>query len=104
MTDSTPGRYSTETLYCDESSVYRGTFRIREFLAPRRKACRGSVRDGFRVSFDSKSELSAFVPLREISSEIKLVNEIVTKIEQRKMEIVVTRNGKPAAVFVNYDE
>lgn len=56
------------------------------------------------MSFDSKSELSAFVPLREISSEIKLVNEIVTKIEQRKMEIVVTRNGKPAAVFVNYDE
>jgi prevent-host-death family protein len=30
--------------------------------------------------------------------------ELVSGIEEREEEIVVTRNGKPAAVLVNYDE
>jgi antitoxin YefM len=30
--------------------------------------------------------------------------ELVSGVAQREEEIVVTRNGKPAAVLVNYDE
>jgi len=30
--------------------------------------------------------------------------ELVSGVEEREEEIVVTRNGKPAAVLVNYDE
>lgn len=38
-------------------------------------------------------------------SEVKTrLPELVTGIEEREDEIVVTRNGKPAAVLVNYDE
>ena len=30
--------------------------------------------------------------------------ELVSGVEEREDEIVVTRNGKPAAVLINYDE
>ena len=30
--------------------------------------------------------------------------EIVSGVDEREDEIIVTRNGKPAAVLVNYDE
>jgi prevent-host-death family protein len=45
--------------------------------------------------------MTAVIPISEVRARL---NEIVTKIEQRKNEIVVTRNGKPAAILVNYDE
>jgi antitoxin YefM len=39
------------------------------------------------------------------SSEVKTrLPELVTGVEEREDEIVVTRNGKPAAVLVNYHE
>jgi antitoxin YefM len=38
-------------------------------------------------------------------SEVKThLPALVTGVEEREEEIVVTRNGKPAAVLVNYDE
>ena len=38
-------------------------------------------------------------------SEVKTrLPELVTRVEEREEEIVVTRKGKPAAVLVNYAE
>jgi antitoxin YefM len=38
-------------------------------------------------------------------SEVKTrLPELVSGVAEREEEIVVTRNGKPAAVLVNYDE
>lgn len=38
-------------------------------------------------------------------SEVKVrLPELVTGVEEREEEVVVTRKGKPAAVLVNYDE
>jgi prevent-host-death family protein len=41
------------------------------------------------------------LPISEVKTRLP---ELVSNIEEREDEIVVTRNGKPAAVLVNYDE
>jgi prevent-host-death family protein len=41
------------------------------------------------------------LPISEVKTRLP---ELVSGIEQREEEIVVTRNGKPAAVLLNYDE
>ena len=41
------------------------------------------------------------LPISEVKTRLP---ELVSGIAEREEEIVVTRNGKPAAVLVNYDE
>ncbi len=41
------------------------------------------------------------LPISEVKTRLP---ELVTDIEEREEEIVVTRNGKPVAVLVNYAE
>jgi len=41
------------------------------------------------------------LPISEVKTRLP---ELVTEVEEREEEIVVTRNGKPAAVLVNYAE
>jgi prevent-host-death family protein len=41
------------------------------------------------------------LPISEVKARLP---ELVTGVEQRDEEVVVTRNGKPAAVLVNYAE
>jgi len=41
------------------------------------------------------------LPISEVKARLP---ELVTGVEDREEEVVVTRNGKPAAVLVNYDD
>ena len=41
------------------------------------------------------------LPISEVKARLP---ELVTGVSEREEEIVVTRNGKPAAVLVSYDE
>ncbi len=41
------------------------------------------------------------MPILEVKRRLP---ELVSGVEEREEEIVVTRNGKPAAVLVNYNE
>ena len=41
------------------------------------------------------------LPISEVKSSLP---ELVTGVAEREEEIVVTRNGRPAAILVNYDE
>jgi prevent-host-death family protein len=41
------------------------------------------------------------IPISEVKTRLP---ELVSGVAEREEEIVVTRNGKPAAVLVNYDE
>jgi prevent-host-death family protein len=41
------------------------------------------------------------LPISEVKARLP---ELVTGVQEREEEIVVTRNGKPAAVLVNYAE
>jgi len=41
------------------------------------------------------------LPISEVKSRLP---ELVTGVQEREEEIVVTRQGKPAAVLVNYGE
>jgi prevent-host-death family protein len=45
--------------------------------------------------------MSKTMPISEVKTRLP---ELVSGVEEREDEIVVTRNGKPAAVLVNYDE
>lgn len=45
--------------------------------------------------------MSKTMPISEVKTRLP---ELVSNIEEREDEIIVTRNGKPAAVLVNYDE
>ena len=45
--------------------------------------------------------MSKTLPISEVKTRLP---ELVSGVEEREEEIVVTRNGKPAAVLVNYDE
>jgi prevent-host-death family protein len=45
--------------------------------------------------------MSKTMPISEVKTKLP---EIVSDIEKREDEIVVTRNGRPAAVLVNYEE
>jgi prevent-host-death family protein len=41
------------------------------------------------------------LPISDVKARLP---ELVTGVAEREEEVVVTRNGKPAAVLVNYDE
>ena len=45
--------------------------------------------------------MSKTLPISEVKTRLP---ELVSGVAEREEEIVVTRNGKPAAVLVNYDE
>jgi antitoxin YefM len=45
--------------------------------------------------------MSKILPISEVKARLP---ELVTGVEDREEEVVVTRNGKPAAVLVNYAE
>ena len=45
--------------------------------------------------------MSRTLPISEVKTRLP---ELVSGVEEREEEIVVTRKGKPAAVLVNYDE
>lgn len=45
--------------------------------------------------------MSKILPISEVKTRLP---ELVSGVEEREEEIVVTRNGKPAAVLVNYAE
>ena len=45
--------------------------------------------------------MSRILPISEVKARLP---ELVTGVEEREEEIVVTRKGKPAAVLVNYEE
>ncbi|MGE5307015.1 MAG: type II toxin-antitoxin system Phd/YefM family antitoxin [Alphaproteobacteria bacterium] len=45
--------------------------------------------------------MSKTMPISEVKT---VLPELVSGVEDRDDEIVVTRNGKPAAVLVNYAE
>ena len=45
--------------------------------------------------------MSKTLPISEVKARLP---ELVTSVEEREEEIVVTRKGKPAAVLVNYGE
>jgi prevent-host-death family protein len=41
------------------------------------------------------------LPISEVKAKLP---DLVTGVEEREEEVVVTRNGRPAAVLVNYSE
>jgi len=45
--------------------------------------------------------MSKTLPISEVKTRLP---ELVSGVQEREEEIVVTRNGKPAAVLVNYTE
>jgi prevent-host-death family protein len=45
--------------------------------------------------------MSKTMPISEVKTRLP---ELVSGVMEREEEIIVTRNGKPAAVLVNYDE
>jgi prevent-host-death family protein len=45
--------------------------------------------------------MSKTLPLSEVKTHLP---SIVARVEERDEEVVVTRNGRPAAVLVSYDE
>ncbi len=45
--------------------------------------------------------MAKILPISEVKARLP---ELVTGIDEREEEIVVTRNGKPAAVLINYAE
>jgi len=45
--------------------------------------------------------MSKIMPISEVKTRLP---ELVSGVAEREGEIVVTRNGKPAAVLVNYEE
>jgi len=45
--------------------------------------------------------MSRTLPISEVKARLP---ELVNRVQEREEEVVVTRNGKPAAVLVNYAE
>lgn len=45
--------------------------------------------------------VSKTLPISEVKARLP---ELVTGVAEREEEVVVTRNGRPAAMIVNYDE
>lgn len=45
--------------------------------------------------------MAKVIPISEVKARLP---ELVLAVEQREEEIVVTRNGRPAAVLLNVDE
>jgi len=48
-----------------------------------------------------KARMAKTLPISEVKARLP---ELVTGVEDREEEVVVTRNGRPAAVLVNYTE
>ena len=48
-----------------------------------------------------RQPMAKTLPISEVKARLP---ELVTGVEEREEEVVVTRNGKPAAVLVNYAE
>jgi len=48
-----------------------------------------------------KAGMAKTLPISEVKARLP---ELVTGVEDREEEVVVTRNGRPAAVLVNYTE
>ncbi len=46
-------------------------------------------------------QMGKTLPISEVKARLP---ELVTRVDEREEEVVVTRNGKPAAVLVNYAE
>ena len=47
------------------------------------------------------ASVSKTLPISEVKARLP---ELVTGVAEREEEVVVTRNGRPAAMLVNYDE
>ena len=45
--------------------------------------------------------MSKILPISDVKARLP---ELVTGVDEREKEIVVTKNGRPAAMLVNYDE
>lgn len=45
--------------------------------------------------------MAKILPISEVKARLP---ELVTAVEEREEEVIVTRNGKPAARLINYDE
>ena len=45
--------------------------------------------------------MSKTLPISEVKARLP---ELVNRVQEREEEVVVTRNGKPAAVLINYAE
>ena len=45
--------------------------------------------------------MSKILPISEVKTRLP---ELVTSVAEREEEIVVTKNGRPAAILVNYEE
>lgn len=45
--------------------------------------------------------MAKILPISEVKARLP---ELVTGVEEREEEVIVTRNGKPAAMLVNYSE
>jgi len=45
--------------------------------------------------------MAKILPISEVKARLP---ELVTGVEEREDEIIVTRNGKPAAMLINYAE
>lgn len=46
-------------------------------------------------------DMAQTLPISDVKARLP---ELVTEVAEREDEIIVTRNGKPAAVIVNYEE
>ena len=62
-----------------------------------------SIFNQTRILVDEEGvvSMSKTMPISEVKTRLP---ELVSGVAEREEEIVVTRNGKPAAVLVNYDE
>jgi len=51
--------------------------------------------------YERHNAMSKTMPISEVKTRLP---ELVSGVAEREEEIIVTRNGKPAAVLVNYNE
>jgi prevent-host-death family protein len=54
-----------------------------------------------RILVNLECAMAKTLPISEVKARLP---ELVTGVEEREEEVVVTRNGRPAAVLVNYAE
>ena len=54
-----------------------------------------------RILVNLEFTVAKTLPISEVKARLP---ELVTGVEEREEEVVVTRNGRPAAVLVNYAE
>ena len=54
-----------------------------------------------RILVEQGIDMAKTMPISEVKTRLP---ELVSGVEEREDEIIVTRNGRPAAVLINYDE